>query len=407
MLASWRARGGFLLLAAILLVLFLPWNREPAPKEPPAEKMIEEGKRPLDSVTAPDKETDGCNYVRPAYTRIIVEIDGVEKDLGPVLLPELLLDSPDARLFNQRVEQLYQKLARYYQTVEKPAVTWNYQAEWTDTEMKLSLWETDKAGEGQSCCYTVNLATGEIPYLKDTWKGFPAENHAQELVSTRYEGFLEPSWYSSLVLPEILLDSPDAEAVNREIETMYRDNAEEIEYYDVEMKKSMTEAQAIWDPWWDNVWYTAYQSDGILSVGITCDNVFGCRHVQRGWNFDLETGRLLRSDELLSRMGVSQADFLEAVRQKLIEFVGLAKDQILEDYPTGEFEESKHAAENYLRLCEEIRAGAHDPEAPAIYITDTGEIHLSVWNPSCQYYGAGGDGDWTEELALTFSENAG
>lgn len=412
MLAPWRARGSFLLLAAILLAPSLSWGREPAPKESPAEKMmVEEDKRPLDSETAPekplDKETDGCNYVRTAHTRIIAEIDGVETDLGPVLLPKLLLDSPDAQLFNHRVEGLYQELVRYYQTVEKPAVTWNYQTEWTDTEIKLSLWETGEAGEGQSCCYTVNLATGKIPYLEDTWKVFPEENHAPELVSTRYEVFLEPSWYGSLVLPEILLDSPDAEAVNREIEIMYRDNAEEIEYYDVEMKKFVTETQVIWDPWWDNVWYTAYQSDGILSVGIMCDNVFGCRHVQRGWNFDLETGRLLRSDELLSRMGVSQADFLEAIRQKLLEFVGLEKDQILENYSTGAFGESKHAEENYLRLCEEIQAGAHDPEAPVIYITDTGEIHLSVWNPSCRYYGDGGDGDWTEELALTFPKNAG
>lgn len=144
-----------------------------------------------------------------------------------------------------------------------------------------------------------------------------------------------------------------------------------------------------------------------MSVGITRNNVLGCNHVERGWSFDLETGCLLSQEELLSRMGVTPAEVKEAVRRELLAFVESGRDLILEECIHPDDFIAAHAEENYARLCEEIRDGVHDPEAPALYVTDTGELHLSVWDPSNQYYYDSGDGDWTEELAPRFPQSAG
>lgn len=405
--ASWRARGSFLLLAAILLAVSLPGNGVKSilggvtAEAPRAEGRMETAK-PV-AVRKASAQKDGLknDYICPAHTRIIAEIDGVEVDLGPVLLPELLLDSPDAQLFNQRVERLYQELVRYYQTVEDPDMTWNYRAELADTEMRITLWETGKAGEGQSCTYTVDLETGKFPCLEDIQGNFLPENHAPELVSTRYEGFLEPSWYGTLVLPEILLDSPDAEAVNQEIEAMYWNGLRKAGTPD----EAMTAEMMFWDTWWDSVSYAAYQYDRMLSVGIRLNNVFGCVHIIAGWTFDVSTGELLSDREVLARLGAAPEDFSEQLRKHVLEIFDETLAAVLSgDYP---YSDAENAQKAYETECQWAREQAFSVEEFPFYVSDTGEIHISRWDSSHRIYGECDCDDWNYEMTLTFPKSAG
>ena len=84
------------------------------------------------------------------------------------------------------------------------------------------------------------------------WEQYPAVNQVPHLVETRYAGFQEPGEYGTLFLPEILLDSPGAEAANQALEELYLEGPREALSYDG------------WEPDWDYVWCEAYEWNGLL-----------------------------------------------------------------------------------------------------------------------------------------------
>ena len=132
--------------------------------------------------------------------------------------------------------------------------------------------------------------------------------------------------------------------------------------------------------------------------------MFGCTYVLQGWVFDLENGRRLTTDETLERLGMTRELLMEGVREKLAGFVERAYVSIQESEVKTFIEE--HAEENYGRLTKEIREGLHDPVDPVICLTADGDISLSVWDPSEQFWYDGGDGDWTEKIIIERSEGA-
>ena len=371
----------------------------------PAEEAAEPGAEEIRLEMPPvEIETPGeVGFENASLRGVRVQAQGVvygepgeRRYFSEALFPEFLGDSPDIRELNRLIGFRHRNFEESSpdRWADDPEKTFTYAARQEGPLLTVTLLGYfNGAWQMLDDAYTVDTETGIAPAYQAIRDQFAPVDRSGGLVETRYEGFQDEAAgpTATLHLPRVLLASPDAEAVNQEIADRRRTEGGMYGFEDGDI----------------HVWYEAYQYGGLLSVGIKERNIFDCTHVTGGWTFDLNTGELLDNREVLARLGAAPEDFSEQLRGQVLDILDGALETALE--MCGEYDWLDEAAvrETYERECRDAREWAYAPEEFAFYVTDTGEVHLSLWDSSHRVWGDCDCEDWTYERTLTFPQSAG
>ena len=142
----------------------------------------------------------------------------------------------------------------------------------------------------------------EVPSAQKAYNDSLIEEVYQEEGSFNQSGWEETY---SMNIPNISADTPDAEAINQQIEQKYGRQVEILQdsiashtdYYGI--------TQVSWQSFWNGSLLGLVLEVWDSNTGLTSYDVY---------NYDFASGRAVSNSELLRKMGIQKADFLHAVR---------------------------------------------------------------------------------------------
>lgn len=193
----------------------------------------------------------------------------------------------------------------------------------------------------------------EVPVQRDVTVN---ELYSEEGSATDSEG---TEYSYSYHIPQIEDDTTDAAAINEEIAALYG-----------EIAKSSLESVANKEiPGCNIVTYESYRSEDVLSVVIKCAFYFGYYEEFGVYNYDTANGVRLTNTDILERKGVTQEQYLYAVRCAAAKCYDDQYFSIWEDYGFDSFSGAYQERRSWT-LSEKNMT----PELP-LYLDSDGVMH--------------------------------
>lgn len=159
------------------------------------------------------------------------------------------------------------------------------------------------------------------------------------------------------VLPEILLDSPDARKCNQEILDTYTPIMEEAQ-------KELEDGVSLVNI---SISYEAYLWQDVLSVVVTVDSCWDMQDYGI-WVFDAASGSLLDQTGLLEKLGVSQEDFIERRKTGVSEWL----ESTLDGIPDKD-------SSDFIRSLRERTLADENLDTSVLYLGEDGQPMLCCW----------------------------
>lgn len=168
-----------------------------------------------------------------------------------------------------------------------------------------------------------------------------------------------PEFQYSYHVPQIKDDTPDAATINEEIANLYGSMVEEnLEYVNNEK-----------EPWCNIVGYESYRCGDVLSLVLKCSYYYEYYEEFSTYNYDMAKGERLTNADILLMEGVSEDEYLYAVRR--------AAAKCYDDwyFPVWEDSSSHDSPWAYQeRRSFTLSAKNITPDLP-LYLEDDGAIH--------------------------------
>lgn len=195
-----------------------------------------------------------------------------------------------------------------------------------------------------------------------------------------------PEFQYSYHVPQIEDDTPDAAAINEEISQLYGTMVESnMEYVNNEES-----------PWCNIVGYESFRNGDVLSLVLKCSYYYEYYEEFSTYNYDMAKGERLTNADILSMQGVSEDEYLYALRRAAAKCYDDWYFPVWEDLSSHDSPWAYQERRSFTLSAKNIT-----PDLP-LYMGDDGAIHTIV--PIGCHAGA----DWLyETLTPDFEEDAG
>lgn len=202
------------------------------------------------------------------------------------------------------------------------------------TEEKNETQKSEKTDEEKASVVGATIGSSKSNYVVDreVWKG----RFGDKLDKTGGDPI------NGLHIPKILLDSPDAEKVNKSMDDLVK--ALEDSYKELDTEEEYEDYYGFYGA------FSVYEDDKILSLHVIVQDNMAMRVSANGvYNFSLPDGKLLSDSEVLKMYGIPEEGFLSYMEDSLASKFKLysAMYDVMYNEETGEL---SHYTYDYANL---------------------------------------------------------